>query len=139
MKATIFQNNEQTNVIISVPKITTEECKENLKHIHTTITSQYLSSRKKNKVTNITPNDIHSSEQTLPQYWHNSEPTNHYFRKVTDIMCSEPESYMSQCPLCMSPTHETNLFYCSQVLTQYNTISLEKGIRSSRGNPKVGI
>ena len=61
------------------------------------------------------------------QYWHNSEPTNHYSRKVTDILCSEPESYMSQCPLCLSPTHETNhLFYCSQVLTQYNTISLWK-------------
>ena len=30
------------------------------------MTSQYLSSRKNNKVINTTPYDIHSSEQTLP-------------------------------------------------------------------------
>ena len=45
--------------------LTPEECKENLRHIHTTITSQYLSSRKNNKVTNTTPYNIHSLEQTL--------------------------------------------------------------------------
>ena len=68
--------------------ITTDERRENLKHIHTTITSQYLSSRK-NKVTYTTPHDIHSSEQTLPliciQNWHRSEPTNHHSCKVTYI------------------------------------------------------
>ena len=69
MKATIFHNNEHTNIIISKTDITTEECRENLKHIHTTITSQYLSFRK-NKVTNTTPFDIHSSEQTLPCHMH---------------------------------------------------------------------
>ena len=68
MKATIFHNNEHTNIIISKLDITPEECKENLKHIHTTITSQYLSSRKNNKVTNARPYDIHSSEKTLPCY-----------------------------------------------------------------------
>ena len=36
--------------------------------VHTTITSQYLSSRKNNKVTNTTPYDIHLSEQTLPRH-----------------------------------------------------------------------
>ena len=51
MKATIFHNNEHSNTIISEPNITPEKCKENLKHIHTAITSQYLSSRKNNKVT----------------------------------------------------------------------------------------
>ena len=30
MKATIFHNNEHTNIIISKPDITTEECRENL-------------------------------------------------------------------------------------------------------------
>ena len=38
MKSTIFDNNEHTNVIILKPDITPEECRENLKHIHTTIT-----------------------------------------------------------------------------------------------------
>ena len=47
MKATIFHKTEHTNIIISKPDITTDECRENLKHIHTTITSQYLSSKKK--------------------------------------------------------------------------------------------
>ena len=64
MKATIFCKNDQTNNIISNPNIITEECKENLKHIHTAMTSQYLNSRENNKVTNTTLNDIHSSEQT---------------------------------------------------------------------------
>ena len=59
MKATIFHNNEHTNIIISKPDITPEECRKNLKEIHTTITSQYLSSRKNKKVTNTTPCDIH--------------------------------------------------------------------------------
>ena len=68
MKATIFHNNDHTNIIISEPDIIPEEWRENLKHIHTTITSQYLSSRKNNKVTNTTPYDIHSSEQTLPRH-----------------------------------------------------------------------
>ena len=62
IKITIFHNNEHTDIIISKPDITPEECRENLKHIHTTITSQYLSSRKNNKVTNTTPYDIHSSK-----------------------------------------------------------------------------
>ena len=47
IKVTIFHNNEYTNIIISKPDITPEECKEELKHNHTTITSQYLSPRKK--------------------------------------------------------------------------------------------
>ena len=73
MKATIFYNNGHTNIIISDPNIATEECGENLKHFHMTITSQYLSSRKNNKVTNTTP---HLSEPTLPHHicqaisWH---------------------------------------------------------------------
>ena len=40
MKATLFHNNEHTKIIMSDPNITTEKCRENLKHIHTTITSQ---------------------------------------------------------------------------------------------------
>ena len=69
MKATIFYDNKHTN-IISDPDITLEKCKENLKHIHTSITSQYLSFRKNNKVTNTTPYKIYRSEQSLPCYMH---------------------------------------------------------------------
>ena len=54
MKATIFHNNEHTNITNSKPDKTPEEFRKNLKHIHTTITSQYLSSRKNNKVNNTT-------------------------------------------------------------------------------------
>ena len=70
MKATIFCNNKQTNIIVSDSNITTEQCRANLKHIYSTITSQYLSSRKNNKVTNTAPYDIHSSEQTLACHLH---------------------------------------------------------------------
>ena len=80
MKAIICCNNEYINIIISEPDITPEKCRKNLKHIHTTITSQYLSSRKNNKftlssrknnkVTNTTPYDINLSEQILPRDMH---------------------------------------------------------------------
>ena len=67
MKATIFYSNERTNIIIiSKPDLTPEECSENLKHI--SLTSQYFGSKKNSKVTNTTPYDIHSSEQTLPRH-----------------------------------------------------------------------
>ena len=65
MKVTIFRNNEHNNIIISKPDITPEECRENLKHIHTTIPHNTPVLEKYNKVTNTTPHDIHSSEQTL--------------------------------------------------------------------------
>ena len=33
-----------------------------------------------------------------------------------------PDTYMPQCPICLSPTYDTNhLFNCSQVPTQHNT------------------
>ena len=55
-------------IIISEPDTAPDECRGNLKHTHTSITSQYLSSRKNSKVANTTPYDIHSSEQTLPRH-----------------------------------------------------------------------
>ena len=59
MKATVFYNNEHTNIINSILDITPKECRENFQDIHTTITSQYLNSRKTNKVTNTTLYNIH--------------------------------------------------------------------------------
>ena len=39
----------------------------------------------------------------------------------------KPNTYMSQCPLCLSHTHDTNhLFNCSQLPTKHNTTSLWK-------------
>ena len=126
MKAMIYHDNEHTNIIISKPDITPEECRENLKHIYTTITSQYLSSTK-NKVTNTTPYDIHSSKQTLPH---------HMCTKLAQLRANKsllqsylhtvnPDAYMPQCPLYLTHTHHTNhLFNCSQVPTQHNTTSL---------------
>ena len=130
MKATILHNNEHTNIIISEPDITPEECRENLKHICTIITSQYLSSRKNNKVTNTTPYNIHSSEQTLPRHRRkklaqgraNKSPLLQSYLHTVN-----PKTYTVQCPLCWSHTHDTNhLFNCSQVPTQHNTTSLWK-------------
>ena len=126
MKATIFLKNEHTNIIISEPDVTREECRENLKHIHTTITSQYLSCRKNNKAINTTSYDIHSSEQTLPR---------HMRAKLAQLRANKSpllQSYLHtvntpQCPLCLSRTHDSNhLFNCSQVPTQHNITSLRK-------------
>ena len=69
MEGTIFYSNEHTNIIIiSKPDLTPEKFRDNLKHIHTTNTSQHLSSRKNNEITNTTSNDIHSLEQILPRH-----------------------------------------------------------------------
>ena len=130
MKATIFYNNEHTNIIISKPEITPEECKENLRHIHPVITSQYFSSRKNNQITTTTPYDIHLSEQALPCHMsikleqlraNKLPPLQSYLHTIN------PDTYGSQCPLCLSYTHDTTcLFNCSQIPTQHSTTSLWK-------------
>ena len=51
---------DNINIIISDPDIKPKECKENFKFIHTTITLQYLRSRKNRKITNTPPRDLHS-------------------------------------------------------------------------------
>ena len=77
MKATVFYNNEHTNIIISKPYITPEKCRGNLKHIHTAITSQYLSSRKKTKLRTPHPMIfIYQNKRyyvTCVQNWYSSE------------------------------------------------------------------
>ena len=127
-KTTIFHNNDHNNIIILEPNITFEECRGNLKHTHITTSSQYLSSRKNSKVTSTTPNDVHSSKQTLPRHMRtklaklrgNKSPL-----LQSSLHTVNPNTYMPQCPLCFSHTHDTNyLFNCSQVPTQRNTTSL---------------
>ena len=144
MKDTILHKNEHTNIIISKPDITSKESRENLKHIHTTITSQYLGSRKNSKVTNTTLYYIHLLEQTLPchmrtklaQLKANKSPIFPSY-----LPTANPETYTPQCPLYLSHTHKTNhLFNCSQLPTQHNTTSpWKKKFRSSRSNPRVVI
>ena len=116
MNATIFHNIEHTNIIISESDITPEKCK-NLKHIHTTITSQYLSSRKNNKVTNTTPYKIRTNITTLYAYKTGTTQANKSPLLQSYLHTVNPD--MPQCPLCLSQTHETNhhLFNCSQELT----------------------
>ena len=59
-----------TNIIISKSDITPEKCKKTSNTY--TLPSPYntLILEKYNKVTNTTPYDIHSSEQTLPCHMH---------------------------------------------------------------------
>ena len=88
MKATIFHNNEHTNTIISKLDITSKKCKGNLKLIHTSITSQYLSSRKNNKVTPYPMTFIYQNKHyhvICIQNWHSSGPTNNLSCKVNHI------------------------------------------------------
>ena len=130
MKATIFHNNKHTYIIIIKPDITPKECRENLKHIYTTITSQYLSSKKYNKVTNTTPYEIHLSEQTLPRHMRTKLAklrANKSLLLQSYIHAVNPETYTSRCPLHLSHTHDTNhLFNCSQPPTQHKITSLWK-------------
>ena len=99
-----------------------------LKHHATTITSQLLSSRKNNKVTNTTPYYIHSSEQTLPRHMRTKLASLRANKSPLLKSCLHtvnPETYMPQCLLCLSHTHDTNHFFnCCQVPTQNNTTSL---------------
>ena len=126
IEATILHNNEHTNIIISEPDITPEECRESLKHIHTTITSQYLSFRKNNKVTNTTPYDILSSKQTLPHHMH-TKLGQLKANKLPFFKVTLKETDMPQCPLWLLHTHSTNhLFNFSQLPTQHTTTILWK-------------
>ena len=140
---TVFHNNEYTNIIISKLDKTSEECKENLKHIHFTLPSLHNTSvLEKNKVTNTTPYDIYSSEQTLPRHMQtklaqlraNKSPLlQSYLHTVNHQTC------MPQCPPFFSHTDGTNhLFNCSQVPTKHHWC-VKKAYRSSRDNQRVGV
>ena len=128
MKATIFHNNEYTDKIVTDLDITIEECKTNLRCIHTSITSEYLSSRNNNKVTNSKSLAIYPSEQTLPrnirtrlaQLRTNKLPLlRSYLHNIN------PNTYTPLCPLCSLGTHDTkHLFNCTKVPTQQHTTSL---------------
>ena len=76
-------------------------------------------------LTNTTPYNIHSAEQTLP---HRTRTTLAQLRANKSILLQSylhtvnHETYMPQCPLCLSHTHDINhIFNCSQVPTQHNT------------------
>ena len=127
MKAITFHNNEHTNIIISKPDITPEECRENLKHIHTTIISQYFSSRKNKKVTNTTPYNIHLSEQILPHHMCAKLPqlrVNKSPLSQSYLHTVNPETYTPQCPLCLSHTQMTLITSLTVVNYQQNTTPL---------------
>ena len=91
MKITIFHNNEHTNIIILEPDITPEKCRENLKHIHTTINSQYFSSKKEKEAKLLTLHPmtfIHQNKHynvICIENWHKLKPTNNHSYKVTYI------------------------------------------------------
>ena len=132
MKATIFHNNEHTNIIISKVDITSEEYRENFKHIYTTIISQCLSFKKNNKVTNTTPYDIYLSEQTSP--CHMCTKLSQFRANKSLLLQSylhtlNPKIYTPQCPLCFPQTHDTNyLFNCSQLPTQCTPLVCGKSL-----------
>ena len=121
MKATIFHNNKHINIINSKPNITQRNVEKTSNTY--TLPSPHNTSvlEKPTKFTNTTPYDIHLSEQTFPchmctkpaQLRANKSPLLQSYQHTVN-----PETYMSQCPLCLSHTHNTNhLFNCSQVPT----------------------
>ena len=101
---------------------------KNLKHIHTSITFQYFSSRKYSKVTNTIPHDIHSSEQSLPPHMHTKLAQ--LRTNKAPLLCSylhkiNSNVYTPQCLLCLKHAHNTNyLFNCNLIPMQHHTSSL---------------
>ena len=112
-----------SRLIISKLDIAPKECRKNFKHIHTTITSLNFNFRKNNEVTNITPCDIHSSEQSLPR--HMLTKLAQFRAKKPRLLQSylhtvNPETYMPQRPLCLSHTHMSLITYLTVVKYQHN-------------------
>ena len=86
MKATIFHNNEHTNIIISKPDITPEDVEKTLNTF--TLPSPHNNSvlEKTTKLLTLHPMTfIHQNKHyqiICLQNWHSSEPTNHHYCKV---------------------------------------------------------
>ena len=104
--ATLFHN-EHTNIIISEPDKTPEECRKNLKHICTIVTLQYCNSRRNNQVFNTTSYDIHSSEQTLPR--HMRTTLAQLRANKSPLHTKNSYTYILQCLLCLTQDHATSL------------------------------
>ena len=139
-KTTNFHNNEHTNIIISESDITFEECRENLKHIHTIITSNTFVTERITKLLKSHSTDIHSSKQTLPRHMRtklaqlraNKSPL---LQSCLNTMNSD--TYIPQCPLCLTHTIGANyLFNCKY---QHNTTPLvcRKTFGSCKDLPRV--
>ena len=62
---TYFYNNDHTDTIISDPDLISDYFKENFKHIHPIIISQYPSLKKNNKITNNTPYNIYLLKRNI--------------------------------------------------------------------------
>ena len=87
-KTTIFSNARYTTHIPRDPHtVTSTAIKSNMRHIHTSIVSRYLSTRGNTKILCTLPLHIISSEDTLIRSlvvpWPNSEQINHPFSNHT--------------------------------------------------------
>ena len=91
---------DHTNIINFNPEITHEKRKEDCKHIHTTITSQYHNLRKNNKGKLSNPHlmiFIHQNKHyhvIYVQNWHSLEQTNHHSYIVIYLQRVNPDTYM---------------------------------------------
>ena len=87
VKTTTFHNNDHTNIIIPDPDITPEECKENLKHIHTTMTLLLQFQKKAELLTPYPMTFIYQNKHHMSYSYKigTASPTNHQSRKVTCI------------------------------------------------------
>ena len=84
--------------------------RENLKHFHFTITSQYFSFRKNNKVTNTTPmRFIHQNKHYHIICIQNCTAQSQQITTLKIYLHTvNPDTYMPQCPLCLSNRHDIN-------------------------------
>jgi hypothetical protein len=125
-------SNQTTHIIQTDPAtVTSENIKQNLKTIHTSIVQKYLADRLPNKILNEKPPTIDKSEESLSrknrrilaQTRTNKSPLLFSYKHKID-----PHTYPSSlCPLCNSHEHDsTHLFNCTQIPTHLTPMALWK-------------
>ena len=94
---------DHTNIIISDSDIISEECKENLKHIHLAITSQYLSSRKKNYWHRTLCHSFIGATVTMSHVYKTGPAQNQQIPLLQSYLHKiNFGTYIQQCPLCLT-------------------------------------
>ena len=129
MKPTTFSNSRYTTNIPSDPRtVTIADIKANMRDTHTSIVSQHLAARDRNKILHTHP-QVSSTEENLPRHMH---------RTLTQLRTNQSPFLLSclhkidtskhpslLCPLCHIYEHTTqHLFSCPQIRTTQSTLDL---------------
>ena len=127
MKPTIFDNNNYTHNLPVNDEIPPNEfLKQGRKIIHTEIVQKHLQNLPINKVLNLTPPEIDSSETTLDRRTLAQLRSNHSSFLMSYLNKINPTKYTSLlCPACNLINHDTrHLFNCTTLPTTLTPMDL---------------